>query len=197
MLAHPNATNSTVSETIYNPLPTLSPNSQSMLVTAYTNAENDYGYKVQLFDIDNNYIKDVSNNYNYLLSPIWLDDSNIAYIVHDSEYRIIKYDMANEVETELYSDSRALNKIASSNGAILFTMSDSAGDFSNSTLFKLENGRAIKIFAGKDGYANLVLSPEGDYAAYINNESILNIIDISKHDNISLNKVSYLIGWIQ
>ena len=187
-----------VSANNYNPLPVISPDGKHMLVIAFSNAERDFGYKLQIFTTDNEYVRDSASSQSKISSPLWGSDSTV-YFASISENGSILYktdtDGSGDKEEILDIDDLFVIDMACAGDMVYFTASSGKNDSNNTNIYKIIDGKEIAITTESGIYSDLQTSPDGVWIAYIDGDSILTIRNGETGASYQIQKVGHLLGW--
>lgn len=187
-----------VSANEYNPLPVISPDGKHMLVIAFSNAERDFGYKLQIFTTDNEYVRDIASSQSKISSPLWGSDSTVYFTsISQSGSMLYKSDTdgSSDKEEILDIDDLFVIDMACTRDTVYFTASSGKNDSNNTNIYKIIDGKESAITTESGIYSDLQTSPDGVWIAYIDGDSILTIRNAETGASYQIQKVGHLLGW--
>lgn len=183
----------------YNPLPILSPNTKQMAVVSFSNAERDFGYKLQIYSTNNEFIGDVYSSQTRIISPLWTDDTTLIFAIdNDKGSEIYSVGTTDKQPKLLFNaDGKYISGISTRGNVILITAGDTTGSESNQSIYKLDGNKLSRVTNKKGVYKELHISPDEKSMAYLNNNSEVVIQDLLKQDSKTIGKATHFAGWIK
>jgi len=181
----------------YNPLPVISPDGKQMLVVSFSNAERDFGYKLQIFTTGNEYVRDIASSQSKISSPLWGNSSTVYFAsISESGSTIYKADTSGSGEEKILDvDDLYIIDMACADDDVYFTASSGKNDSQNTNIYNIIDGKENAITTESGTYGDLQISPDGAWIGYIDNDSVLNIRNCETGASYEVQQVGHLLGW--
>lgn len=182
----------------FNPLPSISPDGTKMAAVAFSNAERDFGYKLQVFGTDGNYISNPATSQSNITHVGWLSNDTLAYTVigtSSSQIWSVKTD-GSESSQLVNENKKYIIDMAASSQTIAYSLSSSQDSSANLGIYILINGETRAV-SNTTGTKSLQVSNSGKYVTFIDADDISVIYNRQTGEKQKLDiSTQKIIGWI-